>query len=525
MYTHANTKPPVASFKSWNIEDIGADQPTIIEGHHMVGGQIEFDARESSDPAGGTLTYYWDFGDGTQETTLNPVILKVYTKPEKFTVTLSVKNNKGISSTNTASEELDLSLNPGDLLVIRSGWPYAQIFDFFGLTYTHVGMYVGKIDGEYRVVESTFSSPPLSHKIGVQETPIERWGYPHETYVDVVRVTNDPEIATRAVAFARGLALDPHPHIYDTTLGEKQIDCSSLCPYCLCDQYYCSELVWAAYYRASDGAIDLSADAQKPLLVAVSPDDIFNYPLSTNVGWHHEKYPPKNVGAISISVLSPVDISVTDPSGLTITKESSQIIDAAYVETDLDEDNDIDDVVIIPEPKLGDYLILVIPEPNALPADTYSLEAIINGQTMVLAQDVQIQNIPSEPYIIESKLNPADFDNDGDVDFYDYAAFASRWMSADCHYPDWCEGKDLDYSGLVDFMDLAVFTENWLWAKIPADIDIDGNVDFADFVILANHWMNNCVDPHWCDGCDFDKSGSVDVLDLAELAQHWLEGI
>jgi hypothetical protein len=99
-------------------------------------------------------------------------------------------------------------------------------------------------------------------------------------------------------------------------------------------------------------------------------------------------------------------------------------------------------------------------------------------------------------------------------------------MSADCHYPDWCEGKDLNYSGLVDFMDLSIFTENWLWEKIPADIDIDGDVDFVDYAVFANHWMyQNCAEPNWCEGTDFDHSGSVDMLDLATFTEHWLEDI
>jgi PKD repeat protein len=398
-------QPPVASFKSWNIEDIGTNEPARIEGHHIVGGQIEFDASESTDPSGGTLTYYWDFGDGIQEVTSNPVYIKVFDKPEKVTVTLIVKNDKGIPSTNSSSEELDLSLKPGDLIVIRSGWPYANIFDFFGLRYTHVGIYVGMIDGEYRVVEATISSPPLSNKIGVQETHIERWGYPYEKYVDVVRVTDNPEIATRAVAFARGLALDPHPHFYDTDVWEKQIDCSHTggpCPYCLCDKYYCSELVWAAYYTASNGTIDLSPKTNTTRLVAVSPDDIINYPASTSVGYHREEYPHKKAGMLSISALCPIDISVTDPSGLVITKESSQIPDAAYVETDLNEDNDIDNLVIIPEPKAGDYSIQVIPEPSALPEDTYSLHVAVGEEYIVLANNVPISEIPEGGYAIRS---------------------------------------------------------------------------------------------------------------------------
>lgn len=222
---------------------------------------------------------------------------------------------------------------------------------------------------------------------------------------------------------------------------------------------------------------------------------------------------------------SPADMVVRDPDGLCISKDLNQISRAAYDEIDIDGDGDLEKRVSIIDKKVGEYLIDVIPESNALPTDTYSLEAMIEGQTMSLAQDVQIQDIPEEPYIFESKLNRSDFDNDGDVDFYDYAVLASRWMNTDCHYPDWCEGTDLNFKGSVDFIDLYIFAENWLWEKIPADIDIDGDVDFVDYAIFANHWMNqNCAEPNWCGGADLNKSCSVDFYDLAEFADHWLEG-
>jgi len=293
--------------------------------------------------------------------------------------------------------------------------------------------------------------------------------------------------------------------------------------------WYCSELVWAAYLNASNGQINLDEIENPFWEETVTPDEIDLSSWVEIKGEHKEEKPEtfwcwyRLVGGVA---QCPVDLIIRDPAGRTLSKDINEIPNASYEEIDVDDDNDLDDFFTIELPAAGYYLISVVAEPNATPTDTYSLEAKINGQTMVLAQDVQIQNIPSEPYIIESKLNPADFDNDGDVDFYDYAAFASRWMSADCHYPDWCEGKDLNYSGLVDFMDLSIFTENWLWEKIPADIDIDGDVDFVDYAVFANHWMyQNCAEPNWCEGTDFDHSGSVDMLDLATFTEHWLEDI
>jgi hypothetical protein len=121
------------------------------------------------------------------------------------------------------------------------------------------------------------------------------------------------------------------------------------------------------------------------------------------------------------------------------------------------------------------------------------------------------------------EISPMDLNNDGIVNFSDFAIFAFYWMDDTCSGPDWCEGSDSDYSGLVDFIDLSIFTENWLWCR--ADLDLDGKVNFVDFALFANHWMNqNCDEPNWCSGADLNKSGSVDLYDLGKFAEHRLEG-
>lgn len=100
---------------------------------------------------------------------------------------------------------------------------------------------------------------------------------------------------------------------------------------------------------------------------------------------------------------SPVDLIVTDPDGFTITKEIHEIPGVLYYsEWDIDGDGELDDMVIAPERKIGDYLITVVPEPEASPTDTYCLEVSADGETVVLAEDVQISDVPSQPYIIES---------------------------------------------------------------------------------------------------------------------------
>lgn len=62
---------------------------------------VKFDASPSNPNGGGTLSYLWNFGDGTFSTEQKP--WKVYTKPGTYTVALTVTNTNG-TSTRTESD-------------------------------------------------------------------------------------------------------------------------------------------------------------------------------------------------------------------------------------------------------------------------------------------------------------------------------------------------------------------------------------------------------------------------------------
>jgi len=109
-----------------------------------------------------------------------------------------------------------------------------------------------------------------------------------------------------------------------------------------------------------------------------------------------------NVSDFGIFGLSPIDIIVTDPDGLTISKQLNQIPEAIYTETDFNGDGDPDDVILIPHRKIGNYVITVIPELGAAPTDTYTLEVLVDGASILLADKVQISNIPALPYVIRA---------------------------------------------------------------------------------------------------------------------------
>ena len=119
---------------------------------------------------------------------------------------------------------------------------------------------------------------------------------------------------------------------------------------------------------------------------------------------------------------SPIDLIVTDPDGIVITKGIYEVPGLFYYsEWDINRDGELDDMVILSERKIGDYLITAAPEPGASPTDTYTLWVVMDGVIIVLAEDVQVADIPGEGYIIRStdtgiiQIVPATIDFDPDV--------------------------------------------------------------------------------------------------------------
>jgi len=56
------------------------------------------------------------------------------------------------------------------------------------------------------------------------------------------------------------------------------------------------------------------------------------------------------------------------------------------------------------------------------------------------------------------------------------------------------------------------------------DFNDDGIVDFSDFAVLGLNWQRtDCIEPDNCSGTDLDADGYVGISDLRQFAEYWLE--
>ena len=163
--------------------------------------------------------------------------------------------------------------------------------------------------------------------------------------------------------------------------------------------WYCSELVWAAYFNLNP-RIDIEAfpgnietgwfyNPGSP----VSPNEICeDKDTYTLIGhtYGNTSYPEGIPVVIQtgkcdcddflyIILDCPVDLIVIDPDGLVLSKDQSEIPSALYWMDDFDADGSLD-VLVALKPKKGNYQIYIEPRPEADPTDTYTL-IIKDGRT------------------------------------------------------------------------------------------------------------------------------------------------
>ena len=464
---YEENQPPVASFtyspetaltelerhyhSPWFSRDIQelASAKTALNSA-LVGQEITFDASNSSDPDGEIVSYRWDFGDGNVGE--GKVVTHAYTQVGEYNVRLTVTDNDGMTDTKERKIQI-YELKRGDLLfglgtsVIPGYW-------------SHVGMYIG----DREVVES-HSRYTNDGRGGVGITTLSSWFTRYPTWA-AVRVLTTDQVREEAINWAKPF----DGSLYEFQFWQKnpQIEPWDSSNYnawrlwgALCgdpnwewyyriyrEAWYCSEFVWAAYLNATNGGIDLEYG---PDITGITPDEIF---LDDNTRTIAAAYNGGPQPGIVILAKSPVDIEVYDPDNLVVSKSLIEIEGAIYGEDDINGDGSLEDWIGIPEPKTGEYLIKVIPEPGASPRATYTLEVLLgDGTTIILAENVQISSIPPRPYIIEStetliKLK-GDIDGDYDVDQNDLNILLTYRNQPASECPE-C---DIDGDGVITVLD------------------------------------------------------------------------
>ncbi len=123
----------------------------------------------------------------------------------------------------------------------------------------------------------------------------------------------------------------------------------------------------------------------------------------------------------------------------------------------------------------------------------------------------------------------SDFVSAGQINFEDFALFASNWLNDACGSAnDFCNGTDLDYSGDVDMADLALFLDHWAqtagYEPFASDLVSDNSIILDDFTAFGDQWLNsNCDEANqFCSGADINRDGRVDFIDFAQMTRNWL---
>jgi len=318
---------------------------------------------------------------GSSQTTIYQLTIGETATPTPTATSTSIRTptpTRTPTPSPTPNDQWRHNIRPGDIAFDPTGARYLG----------HVGIFWrDPNDGAYYVIEALGS--------GVSQTPVETWDTQRDSaYALTVDCTDD--VAAEAADFALDELGTPYTYAYLVK------DDSPHSPY-----RYCSELVWAAYYNVG---IDIE---YTPDNGGVSPYEIYLSPHTQVIGHYGKEVgdcpiSPKTFFGIMCSLAGwsmvatcPVDLAVTDPDGLTISRSSSGISDAVYMVDDFNNDGALDTWVYIPEAKNGTYNTTVIAQAEALPDDTYTLKNYQGTDSTTVAENVSIADIPSEPYSVE----------------------------------------------------------------------------------------------------------------------------
>jgi cell wall-associated NlpC family hydrolase len=274
---------------------------------------------------------------------------------------------------------------------------------------------------------------------------------------------------------------------------------------------------------------------------------------------------------VQCKLKSPVSMNVTDPEGFTSTPDLSTG-DMDYVS--LFENGTAEDTVFILGRAVGDYFISLTPKLGVNLTDTYTLEFSEGNSTTLLAQNVAISEIPSQPYIVTSNQTtwiPRVYEHDIGVNWLETSkAIVGQNYPLDIDATIFNYGKFTETFSLTFYANATgIHTENvtltstdsttitFAWNTsglsygnytisahawpvqnetytadnmivggsiaviIPGDINGDGIVDIYDAIILAGQYNSRAGNLNWNPNADINNDGIVDIYDAIILAGNY----
>ena len=398
---------------------------TPESGEHVI-----FDGSSSSDPDGEIVSYEWDFGDGSTDS--GSIVSHVFTTPGTYTVNLTVTDNDGMTdSLSIIVEILQLKVTAwtsGHFVSNQEGWNssaaapiHVQVLDYLdkpvqGAAILLQGTPYGQsdINGRFDLSWPVPDSPPVE---GPFTSKVEARWYNLSGESELVTLYNVEKLPSRTATLNAGEAA-----MYNATrLLEYMVPTVPSPPGWVWDLFgavwnflkvnlgysaRADDVVTVETYKCTasnvapawlirdtivrDGQLFLErnswTESQTKFLLATSP-----IPPSP--------YLYRDDGML-IYLLSPAILYITAPDGShagydPLTRELLFDFPVA-----ISDPGDEPFLLFIPHPANGDYLIYVIPEPDASPTDTFTLVVNRDETDRVLAQDVQVQDIPVMPYVV-----------------------------------------------------------------------------------------------------------------------------
>jgi len=206
--------------------------------------------------------------------------------------------------------------------------------------------------------------------------------WPWETYLDIEGLCGN---------FDQGR---PQALVLAKWLGKKLYGAHMVVAYKVLKQHKkCFIWIYDSNYPEQERRMTLIKEGENWKMPVIGFD---GYTVAKAVPYNTSWLPPFEVVAYS-----PVVLNVTDPDGFVLSENLNEIEWGCYQKLDFNGDSDEDEVVTIVWPKEGLYSVEVIPNPDAIPTETYSLGVTFGGETVTLAEDVSISDISDKPYVIQ----------------------------------------------------------------------------------------------------------------------------